>query len=112
MQKLKVGDVVQVMAGAERSTKDTAKKRGKIVAIDRESGRLKIEGLRLVKRHVRKGRDRNTPEGGIIEKPGSIAIAAVQVVCAKCDRPSRVGIRLEGGKKVRFCKSCEARIDA
>jgi large subunit ribosomal protein L24 len=112
MQKLKVGDVVQVMAGAERSIKDAAKKRGKIISIDREAGRLKVEGLRLVKRHVRKGRDRNTPEGGIIEKPGSIAIAAVLVVCSKCDRPSRVGIRMEGDKKVRFCKACEARIDA
>jgi len=112
MQKLKVGDLVQVMAGAERSLKDAPKKRGKVVAIDRASGRLKVEGLRLVKRHVRKGRDRNTPEGGIIEKPGSISIAAVQLVCAKCDRPARVGIRLEGERKVRFCKACEARIDA
>ncbi len=112
MQKLKVGDVVQVMAGAERSLKDAAKKRGKITAIDHGSGRLKVEGLRLVKRHVRKGRDRNTPEGGIIEKPGSIAIGSVRVVCSKCDRPSRVGIRVEGDRKVRFCKSCEAKIDA
>jgi large subunit ribosomal protein L24 len=112
MQKLRVGDLVQVVAGAERSIKDAAKKRGKIIAIDHESGRLKVEGLRLVKRHVKKGRDRNTPEGGVIEKPGSIAVAAVMVVCAKCDKPSRVGIRVEGDKKVRFCKSCEARIDA
>jgi large subunit ribosomal protein L24 len=112
MQKLKVGDVVQVVAGAERSIKDAAKKRGKILTIDREAGRVKVEGLRLVKRHVRKGRDRNSPEGGIIEKPGSIALSAVQVVCTKCDRPVRVGFRVEGDKKVRFCKACEARIDA
>jgi large subunit ribosomal protein L24 len=112
MQKLKVGDVVQVMAGAERSQKDAAKKRGKVLTIDHEAGRVKVEGLRLVKRHVRKGRDRNSPEGGIIEKPGSIALGAVQVVCAKCDRPVRVGFRVEGEKKVRFCKACEARIDA
>ena len=112
MQKLKVGDVVQVVAGAERSLKDTGKKRGKILAIDREAGRVKVEGLRLVKRHVRKGRDRNSPEGGIIEKAGTIALGAVQVVCAKCDRPTRVGVRSEGEKKVRFCKSCDARIDA
>jgi large subunit ribosomal protein L24 len=112
MQKLKVGDVVQVVAGAERSLKDNGKKRGKILAIDREAGRVKVEGLRLVKRHVRKGRDRNSPEGGIIEKAGTIALGAVQVVCAKCDRPTKVGVRIEGEKKVRFCKSCEARIDA
>jgi len=112
MEKLKVGDVVQVMAGAERSLRDLAKKRGKILAIDRETGRVRVEGLRLVKRHLRKGRDRNTPEGGIIEKAGTIARAAVQVVCSKCDRPVRLGIRLEGEKKVRYCKACEARIDA
>ena len=111
MQKLKVGDVVQVVAGAERSIKDAAKKRGKIIAIDHAAGRLKVEGLRLVKRHIRKGRDRNAPEGGVVEKPGSISIAAVMVVCSKCDKPSRMGIRVVGDKKVRFCKACEAQID-
>lgn len=111
MQKLKVGDLVEVVAGAERSNKDKASKRGKILAIDHDALRVRVEGLRTVKRHIRKGRDRANPEGGILERPGSIALGAVQVVCKKCDSPTRVGIRVSGDKKVRFCKKCDANID-
>ncbi|MBX5483895.1 MAG: 50S ribosomal protein L24 [Myxococcaceae bacterium] len=106
MQKLKVGDTVQVMKGAERTQ---TVKRGKVLAIDREKRRVRVEGLRLVKRHLRKSQQ--NPEGGIIEKPGTIDLANVMVVCPKCDKPSRVGIRMDGEKKKRFCKRCDAFID-
>ncbi len=108
LQKLKVGDTVQVMSGAERSAKNN---RGKIIGIDREKDRVRVEGLRLVKRHVKKGRDRANPEGGIVEKPGTIAASNVSLVCPKCDKPTRVGVKTEGDKKKRFCKQCEATID-
>jgi large subunit ribosomal protein L24 len=111
MQRLKIGDLVEVVAGAERSNKDKGSKRGKLLAIDHDALRVRVEGLRTVKRHIRKGRDRANPEGGILERPGSIALAAVQVVCKKCDAPTRVGIRVNGDKKVRFCKKCDANID-
>jgi len=111
MQKLKVGDLVEVTKGAERSNKDKGGKRGKILSIDRDALRVRVEGLRIVKRHIRKGRDRANPEGGILERPGSIALADVQVVCKKCDAATRVGVRVNGDKKVRFCKKCDAIID-
>jgi large subunit ribosomal protein L24 len=109
MEKLKVGDTVQVIAGAERSEKTPATKRGKVLKIDREAQRVTVEGLRLVKRHLRKTPQQ--PEGGIVEKPGTIQMSDVQVVCAKCDKPTRVGIRTDGEKKKRFCKNCDALID-
>lgn len=109
MQKLKVGDTVQVISGAERSEKTLASKRGKVLKIDREAKRVTVEGLRLVKRHTKKSPQ--NPEGGIVEKPGTIALSNVQVVCSKCDKPTRVGIRVEGEKKSRFCKNCDASID-
>jgi large subunit ribosomal protein L24 len=109
MEKLKVGDTVQVIAGAERSEKTPASKRGKVLKIDREAQRVTVEGLRLVKRHLRKTPQQ--PEGGIVEKPGTIQISDVQVVCAKCDKPTRVGVRADGDKKKRFCKNCDALID-
>ncbi|AKJ03113.1 large subunit ribosomal protein L24 [Archangium gephyra] len=109
MEKLKVGDTVQVIAGAERSEKTPATKRGKVLKIDREAQRVTVEGLRLVKRHLRKTPQQ--PEGGIVEKPGTIQISDVQVVCAKCDKPTRVGVRADGDKKKRFCKNCDALID-
>ena len=109
MEKLKVGDTVQVMKGAERSEKN---RRGKVQAIDRAGGRVRVEGLRLVTRHVKKGRDRANPDGGRLERPGSIALSALAVVCPKCDKPARVGIRVEADKaKKRFCKKCDAAID-
>lgn len=112
MEKLKVGDTVQIIAGAERA-QPQASKRGKILKIDRESERVTVEGLRLVKRHMRKTQQQ--PEGGIVEKPGTINISDVQLVCAKCDKPTRVGIRVDGEgeaqKKKRFCKNCDALID-
>jgi len=111
MQRLKIGDLVEVVAGAERSNKDKGSKRGKLLAIDHDALRVRVEGLRTVKRHIRKGRDRANPEGGILERPGSIALGAVQVVCKKCDAPTRVGIRVNGDKKLRFCKKCDANID-
>jgi large subunit ribosomal protein L24 len=103
MQKLKVGDTVQVMKGAERTA---SAKRGKVLFIDKEKGRVRVEGLRLVKRHVKKSAQ--NPEGGIIEKPGTIALANVAIVCSKCDAPARIGIRADGEKRVRFCKNCDA----
>ncbi|MCC6336655.1 MAG: 50S ribosomal protein L24 [Myxococcales bacterium] len=108
MQKLKIGDTVQVLSGAERTQKSN---RGKLLDIDRAANRVRVEGLRLVKRHTAKGRDKANPEGGILEKPGSIALANVALVCPKCDKPTRVGIRADGEKKKRFCKKCEATID-
>lgn len=111
MQKLKVGDTVQVTAGAERTQKLN---RGKILGIDAEADRLRVEGLRLIKRHIKKGRDRANPEGGIVETAGTIAIASVSLVCPKCDKPTRVGIKVtdaKENKKKRFCKKCKALID-
>jgi large subunit ribosomal protein L24 len=112
MQKLKVGDTVQVASGSERTKKTN---RGKILEIDRSAERVRVEGLRLVKRHVAKGRDRANPEGGIVEKPGTIALSNVALVCPKCDKATRVGIRSvkDGDKeaKKRFCKQCDATID-
>ena len=106
MQKLKVGDTIQVMKGAERSA---TTKRGKVLAIDRDARRVRVEGLRLVKRHTKK--TAQNPEGGIIEKPGTIDLANVLLVCPKCDKAARVGIKADGDSKKRFCKACDALID-
>lgn len=108
MQKLKVGDTVEVTKGAERTEKS---RRGKVLAIDRGENRIRVEGLRLVTRHIKKGRDRTNMDGGRVEQPGTIALASVSLVCPKCDKPARVGVRAEGEKKVRFCKKCSAAID-
>jgi large subunit ribosomal protein L24 len=118
MEKLKVGDTVQVISGAERSSAQKAQKRGKLLGIDRVKLRVRVEGLRLVKRHLKKGRNQANPDGGIIEKVGTIALSSVALVCPKCDKPTRVGIKVtprqgedKKTKRARFCRKCEAMID-
>lgn len=108
MQKLKVGDMVQVTSGAERTRKTN---RGKVLEIDRDALRVKVEGLRIVKKHLRKGRSKEHPDGGVVEFPGSIALASLALVCPKCDKPTRVGIRTVEDARRRFCKQCDATID-
>jgi large subunit ribosomal protein L24 len=118
MVNLKVGDTVQVISGAERSAAQKAAKRGKLMAIDAVGLRVRVEGLRLVKRHLKKGRDQSNPDGGIIEKVGNIALSSVALVCPKCDKPTRVGIKVtptpgerKKTKRERFCRKCDAKID-
>jgi large subunit ribosomal protein L24 len=112
---IKVNDTVQVIRGNERGSE---KKRGKVLAVlqdDHGKPRVRVEGLRTIKRHVKRGRDNKTPEGGILEKPGSIALANVMLVCPKCSTPTRVGRKLVGegknARRVRVCKQCQAQID-
>ena len=110
---IKVGDTVQVIRGNERTSKGS--NRGKVLAVLTEDGPVRVEGVRTVKKHVKRGRDQNTPDGGILEKTGSVAIANVMLVCPKCSTPTRVGRKLVGeGKKaksVRMCKQCDTQID-
>ena len=103
---VKKGDKVEAIAGKEKG------RSGKVLEIDGRSGRARVEGLMLVKRHLKKGRSQTVPEGGIIEKFGTIDLSNLMVVCPKCNKASRTGMRtLEDGRRVRFCQSCQETID-
>lgn len=117
---IKRGDTVQLMKGKEAAQlRGTGKPppRGKVLEVLREKERVRVEGLRTVVRHVKRGRDPQNPEGGKIEKVGTIALANVQLVCPNCGKPTRVGVKKvdaggdKGQKNARFCKKCEALID-
>jgi large subunit ribosomal protein L24 len=66
---VKKGDEVVVLAGAEKG------KRGKIIAVNAKSGRVIVEGLKMIKRHTRKSQER--PQGAIVEREGTIHISNV-----------------------------------
>ncbi|MGB9886559.1 MAG: 50S ribosomal protein L24 [Moorellales bacterium] len=101
---VKKGDTVVVISGKEKG------KRGKVLAVDRRRNRVLVEGVNLVKRHLRPTRE--LPQGGIVEKEASIHLSNVLPLCSKCDAPSRVGRAfLEGGRKVRVCKRCGEHLD-
>ncbi len=93
MPEIRKGDTVEVIAGKEKG------KSGKVLEVLREEGRVRVEKLMTVKRHVKKGRSRTDPEGGIVEKAGTIAISNVMVV-GKDGKPTRrEGIARELGAK-------------
>jgi len=74
MPAIRKGDTVKVIAGKEKG------KSGKVLEVLREQGRVRIEKLMTVKRHVKKGRNQANPDGGIVEKAGTIALSNVMVV--------------------------------
>ena len=103
---IKTGDTVKVRSGSDKD------KTGKVLEILREKGRARVEGVRQVKRHMKKGRSASAPEGGIIESWGPIAISNLAVVCPKCNEASRLGRgTAKDGKKVRICKKCNEQVD-
>jgi len=93
------GDMVKVIAGKERG------KVAKVLRVYRSEGRVLLEGVNYVKRHLRPRQA--SMQGGIVEKEAPLHISNVMLVCSKCMKPTRVGRRIEAdGKKVRVCKKC------
>jgi large subunit ribosomal protein L24 len=96
MQRLIVGDVVQVIRGNDRG------KRGKIKRVIRDRDRVVVEGINLVKRHVRA-----TPQkaGGILEVEAPVHASKLMLIDPQTDKPTRVRHKVEGDRKVRVAKS-------
>jgi large subunit ribosomal protein L24 len=104
MAHVRRGDTVAVIAGRERG------KRGKVLRVLTDRGRVVVEKVNMVKRHQRP--TQKIRQGGIIEREGPLALANVLLVCGHCNRPTRTGIRVLGdGRKVRVCKRCHETVD-
>jgi large subunit ribosomal protein L24 len=118
--RVKKGDLVQILAGKDRG------KQGRVLEARPSEGRVIVENLNLIKRHTkprpvsdasRMGGAAIVP-GGIVEKPGAIAISNVMVVCPICKSATRVGIARKEFKgelvRVRVCKrdGCRQEIDS
>jgi large subunit ribosomal protein L24 len=101
--RIKKGDTVQVIQGKENG------KRGKVLRVLAEDQRVVVERVNFIKRHVRPSQ--KTPQGGVIEREASIHISNVQLICPGCGLPARVGVRMEGDDKVRYCKKCNVQVD-
>jgi large subunit ribosomal protein L24 len=100
-QRIRKGDLVQVIRGADRG------KQGRVIGVDRSQGKVRVEKVRMQKRHLRAGR-KDARTGGVIEQEGYIDISNVMLVDAKSGSPSRVRIMQDGDRRVRvFAKSGE-----
>lgn len=97
--KIRKDDTVRVVAGKD------AGKTGKVRQCLPRQERVMVEGVNMVKRHMRQRA--NVRQAGIIEREAPIHASNVMVVCSKCNRPVRLGYRrLEDGTRARVCRQC------
>ena len=97
---LKKNDSVVAIAGRNRG------KKGRVLAIYPDKGRILVEGINFIKKSVRPSQ--KNPQGGFEEKEAALALSNVMLFCGKCQSRVRVGTRfLKDGTKERFCKKCQ-----
>ena len=101
MLKIKKGDTVKVIAGSQKD------KEGKVISINRKKNTLLVEGINMITKHTKPSMANQ--QGGIIHQEGPIHISNVMYVHK--GKPTRVGFKMEGDKKVRFAKSTGEVID-
>ena len=98
------GDLVKVIAGDNKGDS------GKIIAVDVANGRVKVEGVKVVKKHQKPSA--TNPQGGIIEKEAFINISNVMLIDTKTKAPTRIGAKfLDDGKKVRISTKSKEMVD-
>lgn len=96
---IKTDDMVVIIHG------DDKKLRGKVLRVDQEAGKLVVEGVNRVYKHVR--RSQKNPQGGRLSKEMPIPISNALLLCPKCNKGVRTGARyLKDGSKQRFCRKC------
>ncbi|TQV74761.1 50S ribosomal protein L24 [Aliikangiella marina] len=98
MQKLRTGDEVIVLTGKSNG------QRGKITKMITDKGRVVVEGLNMMKKHVRPNPQAGI-QGGIQEKEAPMDISNVAIFNPKTGKADRVGFKVEDGKRVRIFKS-------
>ena len=96
---IKTGDTVEVIAGDDRGTK------AKVLTVDHAGGKLVVEGVNRVFKHMKRSQ-RNT-QGGRLSKEMPVQTSNVKLVCPKCNKATRTGVRVaaDGAKDV-YCKKC------
>ena len=99
------GDTVMVISGRDRG------RTGRVLEVIRRRRRAIVEGLNMVKKHMRPNPQQGI-KGGILEIEAPIHLSNLMVVCPECNRPTRVKRTvLEDGRKVRACKRCGGVLD-
>ncbi|WP_291131102.1 50S ribosomal protein L24 [Flavobacterium sp. UBA7682] len=94
--KIKSGDTVTVIAGDHKGSE------GKVVSVNREKNKAIVEGVNMVSKHTKPSA--KNPQGGIVKKEAPIHVSNLALIDPKSKSATKVGIKTEGDKKVRFSK--------
>ena len=103
--KIQRNDTVMVITGTDKG------KKGRVLHVMPDAGKLLVEHVRVVKKNVRPNPQRNI-KGGIAEQESAIQISNVMLVCSSCGKPTRIAhATLETGRRVRVCRHCGEQLE-
>ncbi len=97
--KIKTGDKIIMLAGKDKG------KTGKVLQVMSSEAKIVVEGLNLLIKHQKAGKAGE--KGQRIQFPSAIPVSRTALVCPKCDKPTRVGYKIEDKKKQRICVKCQ-----
>ena len=100
--KIKKGDTVQVLSGNDKG------KTGEVLEIMPKDDKVVVKGVNIRKKHIKPRRQGE--EGGIIAVECAVSSSKLNVVCPKCNKPTRIGYNIKDDKKTRICKKCGAEL--
>ena len=101
---VKKDDQVEVLAGKDKG------RVGKVLRVDRKSGKAIVEKVNIIKRHTKPNQAQQ--QGAIIEKEALVDMSNLKLICPKCSKTVRVGKKiLDDTSKVRVCKKCGESVD-
>lgn len=101
--KIKTNDKVKILSGKDKG------KTGKVIQVFPTEGKLVVEGLNVIKKHLRS--KSKSEKGQVLELSAPFSASKVLLICPKCEKAVRVGFKTEGDKKYRICRKCTQHID-
>ena len=102
MLKFKIGDTVKITSGKDKG------REGEIEKIDPKNRSVLIPGINIYKKHV-KGMPGQ--KGGIYDIPKPLPFSKFAIICPKCNKLTRIGFKMVGKEKLRFCKKCKKELN-
>ncbi|MBI4680293.1 MAG: 50S ribosomal protein L24 [Nitrospirae bacterium] len=101
---IKKNDTILIISGDEKN------KRGRVLDVSPKKGKILVEKINIIKRHMKPSK--KYTQGGIVEKEAPLHRSNMMLVCPKCDKATRIEYKiLESGTKVRVCKKCREVLD-
>ena len=98
------GDRVVVLSGKDKG------KKGKVIQALPDKGRVKVEGVNMIKKHAKP--TQKIPQGGIREMEAALPASRVMLLCPACSKPTRIAKKLTAdGRRIRTCKKCGEAVD-
>ncbi len=111
MANIKKGDLVQVITGAKQDRGGDRGKQGRVLSVDRERNRVIVEGIKMVKKHVKVGQtDRGSKTGGIETQEAAIHISNVALIDPETKKPTRIGTKVSTVTKAGKTKTVRTRV--